>query len=55
MLADWEFDIVSEIIKVRKSEEVKSMEEIFLMGTAHIKESVYAIIKTWKEKYRYIG
>lgn len=55
LLADWEYDIVSQIIKVRKSEEMKGKEEIFLMGSSYIKESVAAQIKIWKEKYRYIG
>ena len=56
ILADWEYDIVSQIIRVRKSEEVKGYEDIFLMaGSSHIKESVSSQIKIWKEKYRFIG
>ena len=55
MLADWEYEIVSKIIKVRKSEELKNIEEIFLMGQNHIKESISALVRTWKDKYRYIG
>ena len=54
-LAEWEYEIVSDIIKVRKSDEIKNIEEIFLMGQNHIKESVASLIKIWKEKYRYIG
>ena len=55
LLADWEYDIVSRIIKVRRSEELKNIEEIFLMGQDYIKESISTRIKIWKEKYRYIG
>lgn len=55
ILADWEYDIVSRIIKVRKSEELKEYEDIFLMGSSYIKDSVLALIKIWKEKYRFIG
>ncbi len=55
LLAEWEYEIVSDIIKVRKSEEIKNIDEIFLMGQNHIKESVSSLIKIWKEKYRYIG
>lgn len=54
-LADWEFDVVSEIIKVRKSDELKQVEDLFLMGSSHIKSRVSDLIKIWKEKYRYIG
>lgn len=55
LLAEWEYDIVSNIIFVRKSEAVKEMEDIFLMGTTHIKQNIGNLIKIWKEKYRYIG
>ena len=55
VLADWEYDIVSRIIKVRKSEELKEYEDIFLMGSSYIKDSVLSLIKIWKEKYRFIG
>ena len=55
LLADWEYEIVSRIIKVRRSDELKSIEEIFLMGQDYIKESISTRIKIWKEKYRYIG
>ena len=55
ILADWEYDIVSMIIKVRKKDEVKEYEDIFLMGSSYIKESVASLIKIWKEKYRFIG
>ena len=55
VLAEWEFDIVSQIIKVRRGEEMKEYEDIFLMGTGYIKESVSSLIKIWKEKYRFIG
>lgn len=54
LLADWEFDIVSRIIKVRKSDEMKEFEDIFLMGSSYIKESVSSLIKIWKEKYRFV-
>lgn len=54
-LAEWEYDIVSNIIKVRKSEEMKDVEDIFLMGSNHIKQSVSNLVKIWKDKYRYIG
>ena len=55
LLADWEYDIVSKIIKVRKDETMKEYEDIFLMGSSRIKDNISALIKTWKEKYRYIG
>lgn len=55
ILADWEYEIVSKIIKVRKSEAVKEYEDVFLMGSSYIKESVVSLIKIWKEKYRFIG
>ena len=55
LLAEWEYDIVSNIIQVRKSEEIKQVEDIFLMGSNRIKESAANLIKVWKEKYRYIG
>ena len=55
LLADWEYDIVSRIIKVRKDDVMKDYEDIFLMGSSYIKENISALIKKWKEKYRYIG
>ena len=55
VLADWEYEIVSRIIKVRKSDEIKEYEDIFLMGSSYIKDSVSSLIKIWKEKYRFIG
>ncbi|MBR0039416.1 MAG: hypothetical protein IJP71_05400 [Lachnospiraceae bacterium] len=55
ILADWEYDIVSRIIKVRKSDAMKECEDIFLMGSSYIKESISSNIKIWKEKYRFIG
>lgn len=55
LLADWEYEIVSKMIKVRKSEEFKNIEEVFLMGQNYIKESVSTLISIWKNKYRYIG
>lgn len=55
LLAEWEYEIVSKIIKVRKSEELKNIEDIFLMGQSHIKESISTLISIWKNKYRYIG
>lgn len=55
MLADWEYEIVSKIIKVRKDEIMKEYEDVFLMGSSHIKENIETLIKKWKEKYRYIG
>ena len=55
LLADWEYEIVSDIIKVRRSDEIKNIDDIFLMGQSHIKESISNLIKIWKEKYRYIG
>lgn len=55
ILADWEYDIVSQIIRVRKKEEIKNIEELFLMGSSRIKENVSARIKVWKDKYRFIG
>ena len=47
--------MVKEIIKARNSDEMKERTDIFLMGTAHIKEKCSELIKIWKEKYRYIG
>ena len=55
LLADWEYEIVSKIIKVRKDDVMKEYEDIFLMGSSYIKDSISALIKKWKEKYRYIG
>lgn len=55
LLADWEYDIVSNIIQVKKSEEVKEIEDMFLMGSTYIKQNVENLIKIWKERYRYIG
>ena len=55
MLAEWELEIVKLIIKVRKGKEMKQMEELFLMGSSHIKDNISSLIKIWKEKYRYIG
>ncbi len=55
LLADWEYDIVSRMIRVRKSEEMKGIEDIFLMGSSYIKENVLSRIKIWKEKFRFIG
>ena len=55
ILADWEYDIVSRIIKVRKSDAMKEFEDIFLMGSSYIKENISSNIKIWKEKYRFIG
>ena len=55
ILADWEFDIVSRIIRIRKSDELKEYENIFLMGSSHIKDNISSQIKIWKEKYRFIG
>jgi tetratricopeptide (TPR) repeat protein len=55
LLADWEYDIVSKIIKVRRDETMKEYEDIFLMGSSYIKENIEALIKKWKGKYRYIG
>lgn len=55
LLADWEYDIVSKIIKVRKDETMKEYEDIFLMGSSYIKENIEILIKKWKGKYRYIG
>lgn len=55
LLADWEYEIVSRIIKVRRSEELRNIEELFLLGQDHIKENISNRIKIWKEKYRYIG
>ena len=40
MLADWEYEIVSKIIKVRKDEIMKEYEDVFLMGSSHIKENI---------------
>lgn len=55
ILADWEYEIVTEIIKVRKGDELKNIDEMFLMGREHIKDSMKSLISIWKEKYRYIG
>lgn len=55
LLADWEFEIVSKILKVRKDETMKEYEDIFLMGSSYIKDNIENLIKKWKEKYRYIG
>lgn len=55
ILADWEFEIVSNILTARKSSAMKDIEELFLMGGEHLRENVYNTIKVWKEKYRYIG
>ena len=55
LLADWEYDIVSRMIRVRKSEEMKGIEDIFLMGSSYIKENILSRIKIWKEKFRFIG
>ena len=55
LLADWEYEIVSRIIKTRRSDELKNIEEIFLLGHDYIKENISNRIKIWKEKYRYIG
>ena len=55
LLADWELDMVKEIIQVRSSDVMKEKTDIFLMGTARIKEKCSDLIKIWKEKYRYIG
>lgn len=55
LLADWELDMVKEIIQVRNSDEMKEKTDIFLMGTSRIKEKCLDLIKIWKEKYRYIG
>ena len=55
LLADWVYEIVSRIIKVRRSDELRNIEEIFLMGQDRVKENISTRIKIWKEKYRYIG
>ena len=55
LLADWEFEIVTRILQVRKSEEYKYYEEMFLMGTVYIKDNIDSIIKIWKGKFRFIG
>lgn len=55
LLANWEYDIVYKILQVRKTDEMKDFEDIFLMGSSRIKESVSSLIKIWKEKYRFIG
>ena len=55
LLADWELEIVTRIIMVRKSEELKNIESTFLMGQNDIKENISNRIRIWKEKYRYIG
>ena len=34
---------------------MKLYEDIFLMGSSHIKDNIENLIKKWKEKYRYIG
>lgn len=55
LLADWEFNYMKEMIEVRKSEDMKEMSDIFLMGSSYIKDNISNLIKIWKEKYRYIG
>lgn len=55
LLADWEFEIVKEILTARKSSAMKDIEDLFLMGGEHLRENVSNTIKVWKEKYRYIG
>lgn len=55
LLADWELEIVTRIIMVRKSEELKNIESTFLMGQNDIKENISNRIRIWKDKYRYIG
>lgn len=55
LLAQWELDIVTEMVLVSKGDVMKAQEDIFLMGSNHIRQNVESLIKIWKEKYRYIG
>lgn len=55
LLTEWELEIVKELVSVSKSDVVKAQEDIFLMGSNHIRQNVESLIKIWKEKYRYIG
>lgn len=54
-LTDWEIEIVTKLLNAKNSNEVKNMEEVFMMGDNFISDNINMTLKLWKEKYRYIS
>ena len=55
LIANWDLEIVTEMLKAKNSDTIKNIDEIFLMGDKYIKDNLKIMIELWKEKYRYIG
>ena len=55
LLADWDLEIVTEMLKAKNSDTIKNVDEIFLMGDKYVQDNMKIIIDLWKDKYRYIG